>query len=176
MKLTLDTLPMYCTSYGQCLLWDQSVNSAGYPQATLDGIGGRMVRRYVYSLMGKELQKNLIVSPSCGQKLCVSPDCLEGTRFSAVLKRSYKDGARSTAAEYCARLERAKVSGMAKLTPDQVADIRSRAHEGSTALASEFAVAGSTIRDILRGKSWRTTSPQASVFTWGQRSAHSSSG
>lgn len=167
MRITLETLPMYCEEYGDCLHWAQGVNGQGYPQANIDGKPW-MVRRYVYSvLLGNTLAPRQPIASRCGHKACVTPSCIFATSHSAVLRRSYKNGGRSTQHEYLARLSRAKKQGLAKLTQDQVTDIRSMPETVThAAIAAQYGMSYSAVAQIRQGKSWRETAPASSVFAW----------
>lgn len=164
---TLETLPMYCVEYGDCLYWAQGTNGEGYPQANIDG-KTVMMRRWIFRhLMGKELASRQPIVSRCGHKLCVTPACLHATTMGAVLRKAYRDGVRSTQHEYLARLKNAQKFGMAKLTPDQVLEIRALSPDVTHTKAAEmYGVGWRAISDIRRGQSWRHQAPAASVFSW----------
>jgi DNA-binding Xre family transcriptional regulator len=165
MKLSLDTLHMYCTEEGDCLLWNLSLNSAGKPQARLDGQVW-MVQRYVYShLMGKQIQKGRVITTRCLNPICCAPGCLVQMTYGDLIRRSYKDGSRSTQAEYAARLDRMIKSGKTKLDAQKAAQIRA-SDKTCQALAEEYGVHNKTISCIKRGKYWRQAPAACSVFEW----------
>lgn len=168
MKLTLDTLPMYCHEEGDCLLWAQGLNSTGYPQAN---VGGRivLVRRYVYrELCGLRAGPRQPISARCGQKLCVSPRCLFSSTAGDVLTRAYALGFRSRQNECLARQRRTRELGWAKLSDDDVVRLRALGDDVSNAEAGRmFGVSAQTARRARRGVSWRKLVPGASAFTWG---------
>ncbi len=167
MKLTLDNLPMYCEELGDCWMWKQGVNGQGYPQACIDKRPGVMVRRYVMELMGRTLQRNQPVSCRCGNKLCVNPAHLVASDHSQVLKRSYRNGRRSTPAEYLSRLKAAKANGMARMTEEQLRAIRTAPTEETiTALAARLGLGRRAVSDARAGRSWRHSAPASSVFSW----------
>jgi hypothetical protein len=168
MKLTLDSLPMYCTDCSGCLLWRQGVNSMGYPQANLDGKGGQLVRRYVFTvLMGRDVPPGCVVSARCGSPICCSPDHLVAMKRGKVLELAYETGKRSGAMEYAARLDKAISEGRATLDWNKVHDIRSRPSAvPHTTLAAEFGVKPKAIAAVRRGLSWRPSPAVCSVFAW----------
>jgi hypothetical protein len=165
MKLTLENLPMFCTEEGDCLLWNLSLNSTGKPQARLEGKSGSLVQRYVYqTLMGKQLQPGRRITTRCQNPICVAPGCLFASTFSAILKRSYATGKRSTSDEYAARLGRHISAGKTKLTAEIAQQIR-ESEETGIALARKHGVNPDTIYRIRQGLSWRSPLV-SSVFAW----------
>lgn len=167
MKLTLENLHMYCDEVGECLYWAQGVNSAGYPNAKIDG-KTTMIKRHVFKLAtGMQLDKMQLVSSRCGHKLCVTPGCLFATTHSAIIKKQYKSGARNKAFEYPSRLARAKMTGKAKVNEEIVAAIRALPQGTSAAeAAAQFGIHKSTANNIMTGRSWKTCVNSASVFNW----------
>lgn len=168
MKLTLDTLPMYCDEVGDhCLHWRLGVNSTGYPQANLEGAVW-MVRRYVVQrLMGHSLPPRTPIVARCGCRLCVSPKCLHVSTMSAVLRKAYRHGMRHTQHEYLARHAKAVARGWCKLTREQVDAMRALDPGVSHAEAGRiFGVHAKTAGNIRRGLSWRESAPSSSVFSW----------
>jgi hypothetical protein len=168
MKLTLDTLHMYCDEEGDCLLWKLSAKKGAHPQARLDG-KVQLVGRYVYTvLMGRQLANGHRVSPKCGNPLCIAPGCLQQQTYSTILKRSYATGKRSRINEYAARVQRAKDQGWVKLTLADVQAIR-LSDEPHTVLAERYDVHRKTIADARAGVHWRVQG--SSVFDLGRLAA-----
>lgn len=163
MKLTLDTLHLYAKEVGDCLYWLQSCNSAGKPQARLDGQHW-LVQRYVYIvLLGNDIRPGNRISTRCGHSKCISPGCLIQSNYSMILKRSYEKGKRSLASEYGSRVQRLMDAGRTKLSYEKANEIR--VSELSTAELSEaYGVNKGTINRIKKGQYWRAGG--ASVFTW----------
>lgn len=165
MSLSMDQIRMRCTEEGTCLLWNQGLHCKGYPQARIDG-RPQLVHRYVYTqIMGREVPKNRVVSNRCGNRLCVSPQCLTAITYGARLSRAYKRGNRLAAAEYVNRLEAAIKAGKAKLSFEIADHIRAeRMDETNEALAKEYGVHPKTIYEVKRGKRWMRRLPASSVF------------
>lgn len=168
MILTLQNLHMYCKDCGDCLLWSQGVNNTGYPQATLEGQPGTMVRRYIFTrLLGRTIEPGKVVSSRCDNRLCCSPEHLIGMRRGSVQERSYKTGKRLSAAEYANRLAASQRAGISVLTWDKVHSIRARPFsESDAAIAREFGVHPRTICKVRNGTSWRQQMAVSSVFAW----------
>lgn len=165
MILTLQSLPMYCTDDGGCLRWGQGTNSHGYPQARI-GNCAKLIGRYVFTeLLGNEVKRGHVVSTSCGDKLCVSPNHLIQKSRGKVLSDCYKTGSRGGPIEYHRRLLQYQTRPTVRLNWEKVADIRANAHESKASLARKHGCHESTIAKVISGRSWRQ--PQASsVFGW----------
>jgi DNA-binding XRE family transcriptional regulator len=161
---TLETVRSRCIEVGKCWLWDQSCNSGGYPQASING-RNTMVRRFVFeTLLDKRVRDNEVVSSRCRRMTCCSPDCLVALTYSERLKRCYSRGTRSTTVEYLSRRRRAVKQGITKLSIEKARDIRSRVGQTHSELAREFGVHRSTIKMIRLGKYWRDHAENSSVF------------
>jgi hypothetical protein len=168
LKLTLETLRYYAHDCGDCLLWKQGTNGAGYPQATIDGKGGQMVRRYIFThLMGKELRTRQVVTSRCDTKLCISPDHLISSWMGKIQERSYRTGKRMSRVEYTGRLERSIRSGWSKLGWEDIAKIRAEPESVSHAeIGRLYGIHHKTASKIRRGLSWRVSAMNSSVFNW----------
>ncbi len=165
MKITLENLHMYCDECGDCLQWRLSRNSAGSPQANIDG-RTQLVRRYVFTeLLGRKVNgRHTRVTVTCGDELCVEPSHLVGRTYGEVLQRTYSSGARSGATEYVKRLDQARRAGMAKLDWDKVREIRALSPQTLQSIANAYGIDPRTASSILKGESWRERMPGASVF------------
>lgn len=164
--LTLDNLAHYCDEEGDCMLWRNGCNSAGSPAAN---IGGKqwLVRRYIATLLGMDID-GLCVSAACGNARCVSPTCLRLRTRSQTSASAYERGNRGSVGEYIARRNAAVALGWAKLTPEQVIEIRSAPADVShKTLALRYGMSRNGIINIRLGRSWRNAAPAASVFSRG---------
>lgn len=154
---------MYCREEGDCLLWALSCNSAGKPQARLDG-RTQMVQRYVYeTLCRRQLADGRRLTTRCGNAICVAPDCLISSTYSAILRRSYERGARSTAAKYAMRVNNLVVSGRTKINREIACEIRN-SNESASVWADRLGMNEASIRRIKNGQNWRAKA--SSVFSW----------
>lgn len=159
MKLTLDTLDLYCERKGGHLLWLQGVQGQGYPQARIDGRSRIVSRWLVEQTRRQPIPRGYVVANCCGLQRCLMH--LKVESYSDRMRRMYASGERNARNEYASRLERSIearhiVGGvLAKLTREQVEHMRSRAREPVPALAREFGVCASTVRDILQRRTWR---------------------
>lgn len=161
--MNLKTIRDRCTEDGDCWIWQQAVNSAGYPQASIDGKGGQMVRRAALVAAGKQPAKRYKrVTDNCGNRRCCNPEHLRWSCFSDLLKESYRTGRRNTRAEYLKRLEASQRTGKAKLTWEKVREIRVRlVNETCSKIAPDYGVKEKAITNIKFNRSWREASPWA---------------
>jgi len=171
MKITLDNLHMYCDECGDCLRWKLSVNSAGAPQANLDG-KPQLVRRYVFWLRGGKLDgARTRITSICGDPLCVAPAHIVCRTYGQVLKETYRKGARSGASAYVKRLEQAQRSGMTKLDWNKVREIRALPPQPIQHIADRYGIDHRTASSVLKGESWKERMPTASIFDVARASA-----
>lgn len=156
---------MRCTEEGQCQLWNQGVNSTGYPQARIDGKPMLVAHHVFYNLMGKFKRRGYIVTPRCRNRLCVSRECLVALTYSEAARRTYALGERITSHEYMSRVRRVVSMGRTKCSFEIADEIRSnRMDVPDSVLAAEYGCHPKTIYAIKHGKTWRKVSPGASVF------------
>lgn len=128
-----------------CWTWKGSLDRYGYGQFKVNGhpIGAH---RFSYLLHFGDLPMHLCVCHSCDNPSCVNPSHLWlGTHADNA--RDRREKGRSV----CLRGERSPV---AKLTPEQIRDIRASS-ESQRALASKFNVSQSNISRIRLGNTWR---------------------
>jgi hypothetical protein len=150
-----------CDEVGECWLWNQGVQSKGYPQASIEGKTGQSVRAYVYThLMGKRgpMSRRNCIATRCGSLLCVSPACLVLRSRADVLRKQWAEGERKSTltADFINR----------KLTDEQVQDIRSQPHGfNQSEWARRNGVHPRTVSNVVIGKNYRMR-PAASVFEW----------
>jgi hypothetical protein len=143
--------PTHCPEIGQCWLWSASVFAKlGYGMFYL---GQRQLEahRYSWELHNGEIPAGMWVLHRCDNRLCVNPGHLFlGTPADNVADCKKKG-----------RQARGEKNSRAKLTEEQVREIRRRYERGwrtaqsGGVLAREFGVSPSTISQIVRGKHWK---------------------
>jgi hypothetical protein len=165
---TLDTVRRRCTIVGDCWIWDQGVNGAGYPMGTINGQGGAMVRRFVIEVTGQapKTARKWRAACACDNKRCVSPVCLFPSTHSAIQKRVYAEGVRIPALEREAR-SRAAVASFGKLTEEQVIEIRTSSGVTDAELGQRFGVARNTVRAARAGETWAHVPMLQRRSVWG---------
>ena len=157
---TIKRIEDQCEWDGDCLLWQGGVNSKGHPLMSFQGKTGSLVRRVLQEVRtGRSLPKAVVMRAVCGNKLCMARDhCKEWTRAQVMAQLgergelSRPDKKRSN-----------QRSAPKKLTPEQVAEIRS-SNETGVELAKQYGVSHTNISRIRRGESWANYG--ASVFNW----------
>lgn len=129
-----------------CWLWLGWVDRHGYGQVSVAG-HKHGAHRVAFELEVGPIPPGLQVLHRCDQPLCVRPDHLFlGTNADNMADKKTKG-----------RWSRGASHGSAKLTPVDVATIRSAiGRESHRALAQRFGVAPSTISMIATGRNWRS--------------------
>ncbi len=164
VELSLETLHMYCTEEGECLLWNLGTNGQGLPIANIDG-GAKSVRRYIFTeLMGMDAT-GLRVIAKCGNPLCVAPRCARGITFSRSVSDSYKSGKRIPEIE-AERGRRSAINrGWAKIDADKARQICSQKGSKTAAvLGEEYGLKPDTIYRIWSGRNWPQLSPWSQLL------------
>lgn len=127
----------------ECWLWT-GCKRHGYG---LIRTGGQMlgVHRLSYLHHHGEIQEGLVVRHKCKNRHCVNPEHLEvGTQ-----QDNMNDRVRDGTDQY------GEKNHEAKLTDDQVLEIRNRVNEAQVNLAREFGVSKSLIGSIIRREHWK---------------------
>lgn len=116
-----------------CWVWQRAVLKTGYGSLR---IAGRTVRahRHYYEKHRGPIPQGLVLDHLCRNRRCVNPDHLEPVTFE----------------ENCRR------GAQAKLTHEQVAEIRRRAARGEPQgpIAAEFGINASTVSQIHHRHRW----------------------
>lgn len=131
------------TSSTGCWLWKASCTD-GYGRVS---INGKMLKahRVSWYIAGYTIPNRLIIRHKCRSRHCVNPDHLEtGTRQENEMDK-FRDGTATIGEK----------NGNAKLTAEQVLQIRKRTEDTQRKLAVEFNVAQTTISDIRLRRIWK---------------------
>lgn len=150
-----------------CLIWRGTLNSQGYPCASVNG-KTVLIRRLVYfDLMGRRRTEGLRVTTKCRSKVCLSEHCLVGKTFSEILKRSFADRVERDPL-YLRRYQLIpKKTGRGRLERAQADAIRA-SDRPTEALAEEYGVSTEAICAIRSGRTWKPMRlPVNSIFNLG---------
>lgn len=131
----------------ECWPWSGPLDSYGYGQFRVGGVKYRAHRLVWEATTGKSIPDGMVMRHSCHCRRCCNPHHL-----------SIGTNADNTADMVAAgRQARGDKSHLAKFTSDDVRRIRSWRDEGASlsTIAAEFGVYKSTIRDIVRRKTWK---------------------
>ena len=150
--MTLEFIKSHTEEYGECHIWQRSVNADGYPQMTLSSQPHKLVRRIVFALAGGHLNSRQPVITTCGEKLYVNPDHLKTSTTAKVAQAAARRGAYSGIAR-ASKIAAAKRK-CAKLTMEIAKEIRMSSESGPT-LAARYGVNRALIVRIKSGKAWR---------------------
>jgi len=148
----------------KCWLWRGYVNQRGYGEFHLRG-RARLTNRAAYELSTGHIPPDgMDVCHRCDVRACVNPEHLFlGTRADNVhdmmqkRRGRYPRGDGNAMRLHPESVPRGERSGKSKLTNEQVRSIRLQHAAGATilGLAKTFGVVRTTIREIVRGRSWR---------------------
>ena len=136
--------------HGQCWNWTGCKNNPfGYGLFSVNDTI-TYVHRYSYTIHCGAIEGDLFVCHRCDNKVCVNPAHL----FLGTLQDNTDDKVKKS------RQLKGQEIRQAKLTEDQVAQIRSRCvlgcpNNGASALAREFGVCVQTICFIIAGSTWK---------------------
>lgn len=130
----------------ECWYWTAYKDRQGYGRFTLGGWSQR-AHRVSYELFVGPIPDGLEVLHKCDNPSCVNPGHLEvGTNLLNMQQKAERG-----------RSAKGEDHGSAKLTEEQVLEIRQRFAEGGvskTALAEEYGVSRTTIRRLVRREIW----------------------
>jgi hypothetical protein len=148
MSVTLlEKIRTRCEVVGDCWLWKQGCSDGGMP---IMGVLGktRAVRRVVYAETHGSIPEGKKISPRCGHKKCVSPECLCAVTQKQATQAAAKRGAYSGAAKI---LKTALTMRARSKYSDEVVE-RIRTADGPAHLvAAETGVSLSHAKNIRRG-------------------------
>lgn len=137
---------------GECMLWLGPSNGSDYPMVSVQR-KNKPLRTIMAVLLKRTKTKNQVMTTTCGNKRCISPDHLRVSRRSSVLK--------GTTFDYNNPIRIAKISAharanKAKLTIEQAREIRvsDKTHRE---LALKYGVNKATIGNIKAGRTWKET-------------------
>ena len=132
-------------SVEECWEWQSTTNRRGYGKFWLAG-KTRLAHRVCYELSCGPIAADALVRHTCDNPSCVNP--------AHLLLGSRKDNARDAVER--GRYRRGSDNGRARLTPEQVSEIRKCWSGGETqvSMARRFGVSRSAVQWILNGRTW----------------------
>lgn len=137
----------------ECWEWQAAIAAGGYGQFGVSSGKWDRAHRVSWRLTNGEITEGMWVLHHCDNRKCVNPDHL--------YLGDVKDNSRDMVVRGRARGAVGVRNRHNKLTPEQVAEIRSAAPDGKflrgqrKALAERFGVTGQTIRHIITGHTWK---------------------
>lgn len=134
----------YIDKSGECWLWTGYCASNGYGQFHYEK---KVLKshQFAYLLANGELPASpLVIRHKCKSKNCVNPNHLESGTKSQNQNDRIRDGTDN----------RGIKNHAAKLTEEQIKEIRLRHTETQRILAEDFGVSQASISLIINGKTW----------------------
>ena len=129
-----------------CLIWHKLMPN-GYGYVTVDHVN-KWTHRVAWEIMNGQIQDSMVVCHHCDVKSCYRPSHL----FAGSQADNISDKVRKN------RQARGSLNGMAKLTEEQVLEIRRLYRPGATTLAEVGAMFGfdkTLVYKIISRKTWR---------------------
>lgn len=140
---------------GECWAWVKATNAYGYGHFAIRHGTVKRAHRYAWELINGPIPKGLYVLHSCDNRRCVNPAHLRlGTQA---------DNIRDCLSRGRFALHLGEHSGMAKLTNQDVIEIRRRYVRGTKGrsnpttaqIAADFGVTIETVHNVGKRKTWR---------------------
>lgn len=150
-----DFSELYEVSEDGCWLWKAGRNARGrYGCLKIDGVSVS-AHRHSFELYKGEIPAGLFVCHRCDVTLCVNPEHL----FLGTAKQNFDDmiGKKRGSPEFLIKAEQGESNCNAKLTDQQVIEIRRLRHGGATyrTIKARFGIkSNGHVRNIITGKLW----------------------
>jgi len=126
-----------------CWLWTAYCDKAGYGRIAVDK-RWMLAHRVSWLIADRTIPEGLLIRHKCRSKNCVNPEHLETGTSAQNATDMIRDGTST----------RGIKNPQAKLTEEQVREIRARSTENQRLLGEEFGVSRVAITDIISGKRW----------------------
>ena len=143
---TLERFETFINKTDMCWIWIGSLQPNGYGQFWFKGRGW-LAHRLMYLQCYGEIPEGYQIAHTpiiCHNPACVNPDHLEAVSREVNMSHKVLDGTD----------QRGEKHIRAKLTNEQILEIRKRSNETYTSLAKEFSVSSKHIGDIIHRKRW----------------------
>lgn len=150
-NMNIEDLRHHCTDDAGCLIWQRGCCN-GHPATRVDG-KTRLVRRVLWEAAHGPIPAGRIVRVTCGNVLCINPECTELTTYQRLGKQLGALGVMSGPVRSAA-IARAKRKTHGKLNNAAVRDIRT-SDETGVALSKKYGVNQAKISAVRLGKVWR---------------------
>lgn len=148
---TMETVRGRCTEDDRCLIWNQGVNSGGYPVTSINGKPGTSVRKFIFTeLLGRTVPNGKRITSRCDNRRCCSEHCLMAQAIGTIIKRGYEKRC-MTPAGLALLQERCPFS---KLDREKARQIRTST-ESTKVIAARYGISAASASAIRRGEAWR---------------------
>lgn len=163
-SLTKAIMVARCCEDGDCLIWQRGVDESGAPVMAVDRQSAR-ARRVMYEICIGPVPAGKNVIATCWNKLCIEPSHLKAVTKTEQMQQASEHG-RLFSTSRTIKNMRTKRATSAKLTAEQVQEMRARRVDGETlaALAAAYGVHLSRVHKIVTGQAWRDFAVNNSIF------------
>jgi hypothetical protein len=154
-------VPQHVPGLGECWAWTAAIRGDGYGVISVDGVV-MAAHRVSWALTHGPIPTGLWVLHKCDNRTCVRPAHLFlGTRRDntddAIAKGRVATGARTIHGTHPERVRRGEKHHWARITADDVVQIRRRIGSGETqaAIAREYGLHQTGVRKIALRLTWK---------------------
>lgn len=137
---------------GDCWIWQGALQASGQVPSMRWGNSVINVRRLLLLAQGRKID-GLVVTYTCGHRLCVQPDHIQVMTRKSLQRRTAREMPLASQLARNVKLS-ARERARSVLTPEMVEQIRLSSETG-VALAPRYGVTPSAINDIKAGRTWR---------------------
>lgn len=159
MIILLDRIKYEVTESGYWKVIHPKARRAGYPCIKIGGRKGKIwsAHRWVYTNVKGEIPEGLLVMHTCDNKCCVNPEHLKVGTWKDNLHDYFDKYGRDHLRGFIPPYNRGSKVGSAKLTEDQVIEIKKllKKHpKDLTRISKQFGVTQRAVSSIRNGESW----------------------
>lgn len=141
----------------ECWNWTRYTAPNGYGRVKWNGLNGALTHRVVWELTYGPIPEKLFVLHKCDNRKCCNPEHLFLGTQATNMKDMTAKGRRVAAKGYIRPDARGELNNLARLTQNDVREIRRLATMGTTQkkLARTFYVSTTTINNVVLRKTWK---------------------
>lgn len=150
---TIETLLARCEEVGDCLEWQGGYTGNGHP-AVRHNKQNVLARRLAYTLAGHVIKPGHILAMKCNNPRCIDPAHVMQRTEKQHMAHMGRQGRQSDHLRSAKIAATKRASGQAKLTEQQVREIRA-SQKTNRQLAAEYGINPSRINGIRLGRMWK---------------------
>ena len=150
---TLETLMARCEEVGDCMEWQGSYTGNGHP-AVRHNKQNVLARRLAYTLARNVIKPGYVLAMKCSNPRCIDPAHVVQRTEKQHMAHMGKQGRQSDHLRSAKIAATKRASGQAKLTEQQVREIRA-SQKTNRQLAAEYGINPSRINGIRLGRMWK---------------------
>lgn len=150
---TIETLLARCEEVGDCLEWQGGYAGNGHP-VVRHNKQNVLARRLAYTLAGHVIKPGHILAMKCNNPRCIDPAHVMQRTEKQHMAHMGRQGRQSDHLRSAKIAATKRASGQAKLTEQQVREIRA-SQKTNRQLAAEYGINPSRINGIRLGRMWK---------------------